>query len=165
MGSISVAIVLPLLGIFVGAWLQHWLGQKRSRRDQLLQTRAKAYADYLSAVGQKGRYPESAVEERPRILSEIDDAKFRICVYGSDIVVSALAKFEGSSPGDFGTVGIRNRFLELCQAMREDSESGGKTDLATLHFAVHGFAGGTLFLASTEPKLVPTADGGTDASS
>jgi hypothetical protein len=165
MGSISMAIVLPLLGVFVGAWLQHWLGQKRSRRDQLLQTRAKAYADYLSAVGQKGRYPESAVEERRRILSEIDDAKFRICVYGSDIVVSALAKFEGSPPEIFEKVDIRDRFLELCQAMREDSESGAKTDLATLHLAVHGFTGGTLFLASTEPKPVAGADGGTDESS
>jgi hypothetical protein len=159
-GSTTMSILLPLLGVVVGALLQYWLGQKKSLRDQLLQTRAKAYADYLSSVSQKGRYPESEVDERRRILSQIDDAKYRICVYGSDTVISALAEFESSSP-ETEQVDPRNRFLALCQVMRVDSRSRGETDLATLHLAMYGFSGDSLLLGpKPNPPLQPPSGAG-----
>jgi hypothetical protein len=131
-----IAIVSPLVAGILGACLTYWFGLRRSLRDHLLQTRAKAYADYLSVVTQKGRTPKPS-EAYDRILGQIEDAKYRICVYASDPVVSALAHFE-SYPSGTEQREIEHRFLSLCQAMRKDSRSGDQTDLATLRRAAYG---------------------------
>jgi hypothetical protein len=63
MSITKMSIILPLIGLVVGALLQYWLGEKKSLRDELIQTRTKAYADYLNSVCQKGRCPVTAREE------------------------------------------------------------------------------------------------------
>jgi hypothetical protein len=132
-----ITIVSPLVAGIVGAWLTYWFGLRRSMRDHLLQIRSQAYADYLSVVAQKGRTHQAAADYN-HILGRIEDAKYRICVYGSDPVISALAEFEGYPP-ETTPPERENRFLRLCQAMRKDSKSGENTDLATLQRANYGY--------------------------
>ncbi|MEK7995254.1 MAG: hypothetical protein AAB403_15730 [Planctomycetota bacterium] len=151
----GLVVLLPLGGVILGALLQHWLSGKKQARDELLQTRTKAYADYLSGVSRKGRLSLEQCDECRQVLGDIDDAKFRICVYGSDAVICALANFEGS-PAGTRDVELRKRFLELCRIMRKDSGSGRKVDLPTLYLAVHGahWPGSTVSVP-TKPETKP----------
>jgi hypothetical protein len=134
----AFTLLLPILGVVVGALLQYWLSRTAQERGRLLEVRTRPYTDYLASVSQKTRVsPEK--REYSTVLSAIGDAKYRICVYGSGKVIAALADFEATVPTT-PEAELRNRFLQLCQAMREDSGSSRPVDLDILYSAVHGFS-------------------------
>jgi hypothetical protein len=134
----TVTILLPILGVVVGAILQYWLSSASQVRGRLLEARTKAYADYLASVSRKSRVSKSEEREYSAVLAAIAEAKYRICVYGSDTVITKLAEFEGSAAGTAERE-MRSRFLRLCQAMRQDAGSTTVLNLDILYAAVHGF--------------------------
>ena len=62
---------------------------------------------------------EGNSKERNQLLAKAVNAKNRICIYGSNEVISALAKFEqaGASINSKESAKI---FVNLCEAMRDD---------------------------------------------
>lgn len=108
--------VLPLLGVAVGALLQHWLSRSAETRKQLALLRSQAHVDYLRAVAKAAH--ASSQDARRAAVTDAADAKARIAVYGSTAVVHALATFEEAGPtldNDRSTA----CFLSLVAAMRE----------------------------------------------
>jgi hypothetical protein len=88
--------VLPLIGVAVGAVLQHWLSRNAEARKQLELLRSQAYVDYLRAVAKAAH--ASSIDAQRSALADAADAKARIAVYGSARVVQALAAFEHAGP-------------------------------------------------------------------
>jgi len=112
----TLLTILPVLGVVVGALLQHWLSRSAENRKQLQSLRRDAYVDYLRAATKVARAKdESELWEAKTLLT---DAKTRIAVYGESAVVAALAQCEAvgrplSSPEG------RMPFLALIAGMRE----------------------------------------------
>jgi len=130
-----LSLLGPLLGVIVGVLSQHLSTRSTQNRGRLLEARVKAYADYVSAMARKGRITKNEQNDTAAIFSQIDDAKYRICIYGSEEVITALAEFEKSK---LETKELKNKFLRLCQAMRKDSGSGEFTNLETIDAAIYG---------------------------
>ena len=126
--------LLSILGVLVGALLHHWLSGVAQGRNRLLEARSKAYVDYVSANVKKTRSSTSLDET---VLAEIDDAKYRICIYGSEEVLTALAAFEGSER-DAPEPQRNDRFLNLCNAMRQDSGCISAVDSEILNTVIYG---------------------------
>lgn len=118
--------ILPLLGVVVGAALQHWLSRTTEARKQLELLRNQAYVDYLRAVAKSAH--GSAPENLRSALADAADAKARIAVYGAHQVVAALARFEAAEPRLDNPRSI-NSFLALAVAMRASSGDASIDDL------------------------------------
>jgi len=92
--SASFAAVLSLFSALIVAIIGHVLSQRRSRKDELVGLRLKAYSDFINAASRLvaarrlGRTSDE-IEE----LSTLNDAKARICICADAPVVKALAKF------------------------------------------------------------------------
>jgi hypothetical protein len=84
--------ILPLLGVVVGAVLQHWLSRTAESRKPLSLLRSGAYVDYLRSVAQLAH--SSTSEGRTAARTAAADAKARIAIYGTKDAVAALARFE-----------------------------------------------------------------------
>jgi len=68
--------VLPLLGVAVGALLQHWLSRSAETRKQLAVLRSQAHVDYLRAVAKAAH--ASSQDARRAAVTDAADAKVRI---------------------------------------------------------------------------------------
>ena len=128
-------ILSLLVGLLLGAILQHWfdiLGDKKKRIQEL---RAKAYSDFLSAVARVAVAQANENEEAIRLgTSDMIDAKARICVYGEASVAKALADFWNSG-GKLDNPDSQEAFLTAVQNMRNPDLSGReirKEDIETL---------------------------------
>ena len=82
---------LPLLGVLIGAGLQYLFGRTLEGRKQIQSQKAQAYADFFKAVAAIAKFDQTKDN-----LSQLADAKTRICVYGSKEVIAALGEFERS---------------------------------------------------------------------
>ena len=104
---------LPIVGVLVGAALQYVFGRSLEGRKLLAAQRAQAYIDYFRAVAvlAQGRSKEQ--------LSLAADAKARICLYGSNLVIERLAAFERTGAALTNDQG-RDAILTLMQVMRRD---------------------------------------------
>lgn len=111
--------ILPIVGIIVGAAIQSFYSRKAENKKQVLASKTQAYVDCLECVSESAYLKELAGKERSELLAKAANAKNRICVYGSNEVISALAKFElaGAAIKSKETANI---FINLCAAMRED---------------------------------------------
>jgi len=124
--------VLPLLGVAVGALLQHWLSRSAETRKQLAVLRSQAHVDYLRAVAKAAH--ASSQDARRAAVTDAADAKARIAVYGSTAVVHALARFEEADP-TLDNARSTECFLSLVAAMRE---AVGETTLNDLRAVLIG---------------------------
>ena len=88
--------VLPLIGVAVGAILQHWLSRSAEERKQLQLLRSQAHVDYLRAVARAAHAHSSDAQRAAK--ADAADAKARIAVYATADVVQALARFEAAGP-------------------------------------------------------------------
>ncbi|WP_254623325.1 hypothetical protein [Vibrio cholerae] len=91
---IFVVPFIGLCGVIIGALLQAFLNRKNQKVSHLSELQNKSYADFLNAAS------KIAVAQRlndrkevERELSNLADAKSRICVYGDASVVQHLASF------------------------------------------------------------------------
>jgi hypothetical protein len=118
--------VLPLVGVAVGALLQHWLSRSAETRKQLALLRSQAHVDYLRAVAKAAH--ASSQDARRVAVTDAADAKARIAVYGSTAVVHALARFEEAGPA-LDNARSTECFLCLVAAMRKTAGEVSPRDL------------------------------------
>lgn len=110
-----MAALFTLLGIAVGALLTYLFtrSHEHEKHYRLLQT--SAYADYLRCVAESAHLSlESNIAD---VFARAADAKTRVCLYGSDEVITLLAAFEREG-GSIGSAPQRSAFVRLVQAMR-----------------------------------------------
>jgi hypothetical protein len=124
--------ILPLIGVAIGALLQHWLSRNAEARKQLELLRSQAYVDYLRAVA-KAAHASSSDAQRSA-LADAADAKARIAVYGSARVVQALAAFEQAGPTLDNPRSIAC-FLAVVSAMRIQAGAASTDDLKAMLIA------------------------------
>jgi hypothetical protein len=113
-------VILPLLGVILGAALQYWLSRAADREAKTESARSNAYADYLRAVAAAAHLRSD--EDLRDALRDAADAKARIAVYGSPTVIGALARLE-----EVGTDLTRQpsaaAFVALVAAMRSSAST------------------------------------------
>ena len=114
MTPILFAAILSFVGVLVGASLQYFFGRTLELRKQLQTQKGQAYSDdcrIFAAIATTGRTKE--------VLGQLADAKTRVCIYGSTLVVQRLGEFERAAAN---TASPENRLLvtELVLAMRRD---------------------------------------------
>ena len=83
----------------------------------------------MSAVAKFAQAAKTNPGERYKLLAEAADAKTRICIYGSKVIVNLLADFErqGAKLSSKETNAI---FLQLCAQMRSEG-LGSETSIST----------------------------------
>jgi hypothetical protein len=109
---------LPLVGVALGAILQHWLSRNAEDRKQLLALRREAYVDYLRATTKIARAKDSDSAWNAR--TALADAKARIAIYGTTSVLHAMSTFEATVAAIRGDEG-RRAFVLLTAARRTAS--------------------------------------------
>ena len=126
--------LLPLLGVLLGAGLQYLAGQALEERKHLRQLRAESYADYfksVSALALQGRTKEA--------VTLLADAKSRICLYGSPIVIKKLAELERYG-AHLSSNNAREAIISMVSEARKDTASSpkhlGTQDLSTVLFGL-----------------------------
>jgi hypothetical protein len=85
----AIVAILSMMGVALGAALQHHFGRTLESRKQVALQRSQAYADYFRSVAliaQHGGTPDH--------LAMAADAKVRVCLYGSSAVIKHLKEFE-----------------------------------------------------------------------
>jgi hypothetical protein len=103
-----------LAGILVGAGLQYFFGRSLELRKHIQAQKGQAYADYFRAFSQI-----ATVGPTKDALSALTDAKTRVCIYGSELVVRRLAEFERGGPATI-TPESHRLVAVLLVAMRKD---------------------------------------------
>ena len=93
-GLVTIVPIIGVLGVVIGALLQGFYNRKNQVAHNLSELQNKAYSDFLNsvskiAVAQRKDQRTVVTEE----LSNLADAKSRICVYGHASVVHHLADF------------------------------------------------------------------------
>lgn len=113
-----MATLLTLLGIAVGAILTYLFtrSHEQEKHYRLLQT--GAYADYLRCVSEAAHL--NLQSDEAALFARAADAKTRICLYGSQEVITLLAAFEKEG-GVLGGTQKRSAFIHLVQAMQVNS--------------------------------------------
>ncbi|HKC64885.1 MAG TPA: hypothetical protein VKB86_14680 [Pyrinomonadaceae bacterium] len=122
--------IFTLLGIVVGAIVSFLLTRRHEYEKQKRLLVTQAYSDYLRAVADAAHLNlESNLAE---IHARLADAKTRICLYGSQEVVTLLAAFEKEG-GVIGNENQRHLFALLIFAMRGNAKVQ-RSDLETVLF-------------------------------
>jgi len=122
--GVLVTASLPVVGIIIGAALQHWFSRSQERRKQTEVLRDQAYADYLRAMAQIDASRRAGRDKTEELIWRIIESKARIAIYGTTDVGQAMVRFHKAGASISGAG--RRLFLELCQAMRADSAAGQK---------------------------------------
>jgi hypothetical protein len=127
-----VASLLPLLGVVLGAALQHYFTREATKRESLMSLRTQAYIDYLSGTAEAATTGRDA-----ETLAKVAESKARISVYGSGPVVKAIADFEKVGPVLDSDAGMES-YLDIVDKMRAEavigSEDANAEDLKLLLF-------------------------------
>jgi len=139
-GFIALVPIIGIIGVIAGALLQAFFNRKNQKAHHLSELQNSAYSDFLNAaskiaVAQRNDQRNLVTNE----LSNLADAKARICVYGDSNVVNHLASFlrEG---GTLQTEQEILSFTRLCLEIRksvgmEDKDLIG-SDISQLLFSV-----------------------------
>ncbi|MDO8296918.1 MAG: hypothetical protein Q7T19_10840 [Caulobacter sp.] len=109
-----MTLLLPLLGVLLGAGLQYLFNRSLEGRRQLVAQKSLAYADYFRSFATIARSGSSK-----DALAVNADAKTRVCIYGSPRVISRLADFERAGATTHSE-SERQIVLNLLSAMRRD---------------------------------------------
>ncbi|WP_395341201.1 hypothetical protein PN836_018660 [Ningiella sp. W23] len=133
--------LLAFLSVIVGATLQYFFTKHVETLKHAKELKSKAYSDYLKAISEDASHNyESGSVEQKNIYSKIADAKARICLYGSNEVVTAYSEFLALG-GVFETQKQKESFAKVFSLMRKDS--GGKeiVNLKEIEIILLGSAG------------------------
>ncbi len=133
------AAIFPLLGVIIGALLQYYFTRHLDRQKHHRELRALAYTDYLKCVSEIANLKKPRDSPDGRDLGfRTADAKSRICLYGSPIVVGAFATFERLG-ATMNTKEQRTAFTKMVLEMRTDSGNNGNVELAELEAVLLGY--------------------------
>lgn len=118
-------LLYSLLGILIGALLQYWFGNQRSRRDSVQSFRAQSYADMLKAMSDTvfAQRQNDKVAENTA-LALLTEAKARICISAPNKVVAAVANFWRIGAQLDNPVSI-DAFSHMIKTMRDNTHAGG----------------------------------------
>lgn len=139
-GLIALVPIIGVLGVVIGALLQGLFNRKNQAVNNLSELQNKAYSDFLNAVSkiavaQRKNQRETVTEQ----LSNLADAKSRICVYGHAKVVHQLANFMRAG-GTLQTEAEILSFTRLCLQIRKSVGMQDKeirfSDISQLLFSV-----------------------------
>lgn len=139
-GLVTIVPVIGVLGVVIGALLQGFFNRKNQAANNLSELQNKAYSDFLNsvskiAVAQRKDQRTVVTEE----LSNLADAKSRICVYGHASVVHHLADFLRAG-GTLQTEQEILSFTRLCLQIRESVGMRDKelypSDISQLLFSI-----------------------------
>lgn len=139
-GLVTIVPVIGVLGVVIGALLQGFFNRKNQAANNLSELQNKAYSDFLNsvskiAVAQRKDQRTVVAEE----LSNLADAKSRICVYGHASVVHHLADFLRAG-GTLQTEEEILSFTRLCLQIRESVGMRDKelypSDISQLLFSI-----------------------------
>jgi len=110
---------MGLLGIMVGAWVQHFYSRRLEERRQLRELRARACIDFIKALSDLAHSNRQS-QNNPEATRDLSDAKARIAIYGTPSVVEAMASFlrVHDSLGPAAT----DELVRLATAMRRDTD-------------------------------------------
>ena len=75
--SVLIPAILTLVGVFSGAWLQHFFSRTAERTKPFEARRVQSYVDYLRAVSRFAQAAKTDPDKRLHILAEAADAKTR----------------------------------------------------------------------------------------
>ena len=112
--SSALIAILPFAGVLVGAALQYFFGRSLESQKQLAIKKGDAYADYFKAVAVLATKGPS--NDARNLAAE---AKTRICIYGSALVLQCLHDFERSGAKAVTPEG-QVALVRLVSAMRKD---------------------------------------------
>jgi ABC-type antimicrobial peptide transport system permease subunit len=110
-----MSTLLTLLGIAVGAILTYIFTRSHEQEKHYRLLKTGAYADYLRCVAEAAHL--SLRSDEADLFARAADAKTRICLYGSQEVITLLAVFEKEG-GIIGNAQQRSAFVRLVQSMR-----------------------------------------------
>lgn len=139
-GFIVLVPLVGIIGIVIGALLQAFFNRKNQKANNLSELQNKAYSDFLNAVSkiavaQRQNQRNHVIEE----LSNLADAKSRICVYGDTSVVHHLAVFLRAG-GTLQTESEILSFTKLCLQIRKSVGIQDKeiysSDISQLLFSI-----------------------------
>lgn len=139
-GLIVLVPIVGVLGVIIGAFLQGFFNRKNQAVNNLSELQNRAYSDFLNtvskiAVAQRGNQRDTVTEQ----LSNLADAKSRICVYGHAAVVGHLAEFLRAG-GTLQTESEILSFTSLCLQIRRSVGMRDKeiqpSDISQLLFSI-----------------------------
>jgi hypothetical protein len=105
------------MGGFLQFYFTKYLEEKRHRRE----LRVKAYLDFWRCVSRSSTYDfTNKPNDKSELNNQTADAKCRICLYGSDNTIKALAFFERMGSGA-ATKEQRDSLADLMASMRKDT--------------------------------------------
>lgn len=133
-----IIALLSFLGVIAGASLQYIFTRHLENQKHHRSLRTQAYTDYLKSVCEQATLAlQSQSPESRELLARMVDSKSRICLYGSEAVVSSLAAFEqiGSA---LNTSEQRNCFANMVSAMRKDSKGRSGASVDSLEIILMG---------------------------
>jgi hypothetical protein len=138
--SLLFTALLSIASAITVAVLTHLLTQRRKRRDELAETRIKAYTDFINSASRliAARRLGTTVDE-PDDLAILNDAKARICICGHPQVVVALAHFweqGGTLERESEVLAFTTLCLEMRKALVGASGDLPGTDISNTLFRV-----------------------------
>ena len=114
-------ILLPLIGVVIGAFLQYWFSKASEERKRRQNLQTQSYVDFfrsVSGIDIAQKYADKSKEQEFTVL--LTDAKARIAIYGSKEVIKTIASFWRAG-ARIETPEQSQLFVAICQAMRKDS--------------------------------------------
>ncbi len=122
---ITFVPIIGIIGVITGALLQAFFNRQNQKVHHLSELQNNAYSDFLNAaskiaVAQRNNQRNVVTEE----LSNLADAKARICVYGDPNVVNHLASFLRNG----GTLQTEREILSFTRLCIEIRKSVGMKD-------------------------------------
>ncbi|WP_017772769.1 hypothetical protein [Paraburkholderia kururiensis] len=131
--------LFSFFGVVTGALLQYFFTRHLDRQKHHRELRTLAYTDFLKCVSEHAnlRTPRESAEGRD-LGFRTADAKCRICLYGSPVVVSAFATFERLG-ATMNTEAQRAAFTQMVLEMRNDSAPNGQVEPAELETVLLGY--------------------------
>jgi hypothetical protein len=139
----ELSIIVPVIGfsgIVIGAVLQAFFNRKNQKVNNLSELQNSAYADFLNAASKiavaQRQNQRSTVEKE---LSNLADAKSRICVYGDSNVVHHLAEFlreGGTLQTELEILSFTRLCLEIRKSVGMSEKELRSCDISQLLFSV-----------------------------
>jgi len=146
--KLNLVVLVPIVSAIVAAIVSLsvvFLSRRSETIKHLQSLRIAAYVDFIRAVAGLGVLQQEAIqskedfEKRSELRMLLADAKARIAIYGSELVVSSLAHFlHGRQVLD--TPERTRAFTEICQKMRRDTRPKlGKIADSDMHFLLFDY--------------------------
>ncbi|MBY6186790.1 hypothetical protein KUV89_09175 [Marinobacter hydrocarbonoclasticus] len=134
MDTALVGIAGTVLGIIVGALLQHFLAIRMERNKKLIEAKSAAYLDFINSVVTTAIDPKKTRES----LEVLTQAKMRCALLGNGAVLESMKEFY-SKHGVLSSPEARAAFRNLVLAMKEDlSGPNGRSAAKALDVCLFG---------------------------